>query len=27
VLIRADGSEAPPSEPLGVRVPEDGAIR
>ena len=27
VLIRADGSEAPPSEPLEVHVPQDGAIR
>ena len=26
VLIRADGSEAPASEPLEVHVPEDGAI-
>jgi len=27
VLIRSDGSEAPPSEPLEVHVPEDGEIR
>jgi fibronectin type 3 domain-containing protein len=27
VLIRSDGSEAPPSEPLEVHVPEDGGIR
>ena len=27
VLIRADGSEAPPSEPLEVHVPRDGPIR
>jgi fibronectin type 3 domain-containing protein len=27
VLIRPDGSEAPPSDPLLVHVPEDGAFR
>jgi hypothetical protein len=27
VLIRPDGSEAPPSDPLEVRVPEDGEFR